>query len=128
MKISKIHRMLSYRLEERKALTNPEDFLGPNWEDVINFWLYVDGLSEDERKKMTDRYWGLDGVMRESSSDSAEAAAEEIVGEEVEYAAWIVAFDVTGSVFAYATSELIASHKLLEQGKSLVFLPLCLKP
>ena len=128
MKISKIHRMLSYRLEERKALTNPEDFLGPNWEDVINFWLYVDGLSEDEIKKTTDRYWGLDGDMRESSKDSTDAAAKEIVGVEVEYAAWRAAFDVTGTVFAYATHELIASHKLLERGIPIVALPLCLNP
>jgi hypothetical protein len=128
MNISIPHKRFSDILKDPKALTNPEDYLGPNWKAVINLWLYLDTLSEDERKKMSDRYWDLDEDMRLPAGDSANATAIKVVGWKVEYAAWRAVLNVTDwCIFAFATSELIASHKLLEQGKSTVFLPLCLK-
>jgi hypothetical protein len=55
-------------------------------------------------------------------------AAEEVVGWKFRYEAWVAAWDVTGeSVFGWATLELIAHHKLLEQNKTLTFLPLTIK-
>ncbi len=127
MKISKIHRMLSYRLEERKALTNPEDFLGPNWQDVINFWLFIDTLSKDEELKIGDRYpYTLDVFVRDHASSAASNMAIEVVGRNVSEAAWSAAFCATRLIFADATDELLAHHKLLEQGKTVVALPLCL--
>jgi hypothetical protein len=129
MKISKIHKMFSDHLGEPKVLTNPEDYLGPNWKDVINFWLYVVTLNEEEIDKIGKSYWTLDDDVRESAIDASSVAAKEVVGLKVRDVAWSAAWDVTdwGSVFAYATCELIASHKLLEHGKSPTFLPLCLK-
>ncbi len=127
MKISKIHRRFSEELKEPKALTNPKDFLGPNWEDVINFWLYIDGLSYDEKCEMNTRYYALEDDVRGLAFDISQAAAEEVVGDEVRNAAWMSAYEVTFTVFADATVELISHHKLLEQNKTLVALPLCLK-
>jgi hypothetical protein len=128
MKISKTHRRFSEELIEPKALTNPEDYLGPNWQDVINFWLFIDGLSESEISKIGDRYWDLDYHVREADYSFSYCAAKEIVGVNVRNAALWAAYEVTVLVvFDFATSELIASHKLLEQDKTLVALPLCLK-
>jgi hypothetical protein len=122
MKISKSHQKFSDLLKEPRALTNPEDFLGPNWEDVINFWLYVDSLSESEISKIGDRYLALDYHVRDAVMLAARVSAEEVVGWKVRSAAWFAAW----GVFGYVTYELIASHKLLEQGNSPTFLPLCL--
>jgi hypothetical protein len=131
MKISKSHRRFSEDLKDPKALTNPEDFLGPNWEDVINFWLYVDTLSESEISKIGDRYYALDYIVRGSALDASSVAAGHVVGMKTKAAAWRVALYLTNDsfywVFGDATWELIGSHKLLEQGKSPTFLPLCLK-
>jgi hypothetical protein len=125
MKISNPHQLFSEYLREPRALTNPEDFLGPNWEDVINFWLYVDGLSEDETRKIRDRYWALDDDVREFARATAHFVAEEIVGEKVRDAIWYANY---WRVFGDATLELLAHHKLLEQGETLIALPLCLNP
>ena len=126
MKISQTHQRFSYRLKEPRALTNPEDFLGPNWEDVINFWIYIDTLSEDEKIRMENRYYALKLDVRVSAFHPAYDAAEEIVGGNVRSAVWYASFDVTSRcVFAYVTYELISHHKLLEQNKTLVALPLC---
>jgi hypothetical protein len=128
MKISKIHQEFSERLIEPKALTHPEDFLGPNWEDVINLWLYIDGLGEEEMKKIYDRYLALEWIARESAYDIAKVAAAEVVGGKVKIAAGYAAFYVTNMrwVFGDATIELIAHHKLLEQNKTPLALPFCL--
>ncbi len=123
MKISKIHQRFSDYLEEPKALTNPEDYLGPNWKDVINFWFYIDTLNGDEKQKMDDRYWSINNVGLHPAMDAAYYAAQEVVGSVVGNMAWrAVYFKTNWGVFVDATRELIASHKLLEQGKTLLSL------
>jgi hypothetical protein len=113
MTYSKIHQAFSELLEQPDAITNPEKYLGPNWEDVLNFWIYLDTLSDEERGEMKDLYWDLDDNVRESAF----------------VAAWCAAYDVTGCglVFAYATLELITHHKLIEQYKTPTFLPIVVK-
>ncbi len=133
MKISKTHQLFSYLLEDPKALTNPEDYLGPNWKTVLNFWLYIDTLSDDEQVKMENRYWDLDEDVQESAwRVSFRVFKEVMAGGVIVYndlnVIWRAAFHVTNkrSVFCHATRELIAHHKLLEQDKTLVALPICL--
>jgi hypothetical protein len=124
MKISKTHQALANNLKNPKVLTNPEDFLGPNWEDVINFWFYVDTLSESEISKIGDRYLALDYHVRDAARLAARVSAEEVVGWKVRSAAWCA---TRGVVVASATIELLGHQRLLEQGKPLTFLPLCIK-
>jgi hypothetical protein len=129
MTYSKIHQAFSERLNQPDVLTNPEKYLGPNWEDVLNFWIYLDTLSDEEKKKMYDRYQTLEYTVRWFASNAARDAADEVVGKKFSDAAWCAACDVTGRwVFAYATLELIGHHKLLEQDKTPTVLPLCVKP
>jgi hypothetical protein len=51
MTYSKIHQKFSKRLKEPDALTNPGKYLGPNFQAVLDFWFYLDTLSELEKKK-----------------------------------------------------------------------------
>jgi hypothetical protein len=119
MTYSKIHKRFSERLNQPDALTHPAKYLGPNWEDVLNFWIYVDTLSDEERKEMSDRYWALDDDVRDCAFFAARDAAREVVGENFRNAAWDAARGVTGwCIFSCATYELIAHHKLLEQYKT----------
>jgi hypothetical protein len=128
MTYSKTHKRFSEFLNQPDALTNPEKYLGPNWEDVLNFWIYVDSLSEHEREEIVERYYALDDNVRVSAIDAAYVAAIEVVGEDFRYAAWWAAYDVTGRcVFGNATLELFVHHKLLEKNKNLTFLPLTIK-
>jgi hypothetical protein len=130
MKISKIHQRFSERLNKPEALTNPGKYFGPNWEDVLNFWIYVDGLSNLEKKEIVERYYSLDSKVRNSVWFAARDAANEVVCLEFRHNAWWAAYDVTGKrvVFGDATSELIVHHKLLEQNKTPLALQYCIKP
>jgi hypothetical protein len=128
MTYSKIHQKFSKILKNPAALTNPEKYLGPNWEDVLNFWIYLDTLSDEEKNEMRQRCWDLDGDVRISANVVASDSADEVVGWGFREAAYWAACDVTGRVvFGDATYELIAHHKLLEQNKTLTILPLCVK-
>jgi hypothetical protein len=130
MNYSKIHQAFSERLKNPDVLTNPGKYLGPNWKDVLNFWIYLDTLSKQEREEMGQRYWALDDDARESARIASIDAARGVVGWRFREAAWVAAWDVTGGrvVFGHATNELIGHHKLLEQNKPLTFLPFCIRP
>jgi DUF1365 family protein len=127
---SKIHQAFSNYLKQPDVLTHPANYLGPNWEDVLNFWIYVDTLSVEEMEEIGQRYWALDEDVRDCAFFAAMDAADEVVGENFKNDAWFAAYDVTGSrvVFSWATYELIGHHKLLEQNKTPLALQYCIKP
>ncbi len=110
MKISKTHQKFANNLRNQRALDHPEEFLGPNWKDVLDFWLFLDTLTKEQWKIIVDRYWALD-------EDVRVAAHREFFNN---------AIYVSKENFCSlnATFELIGSHVLKKQGKSLVFLSL----
>lgn len=57
--ISKTHQEFSRCLEDPRVLTNPEKFLGPNYKEVLNFWLILEELSEEQLKELITRYMDL---------------------------------------------------------------------
>jgi hypothetical protein len=124
MKISKTHKTLSEILNAHKVLKKPGHFLGSNWKAILNFWLYIDTLSEEQKRNMNDRYLALGDHYKHATSP----IARQDVSFKVEYAALNAAFYATNRrwVFSCATHELIAHHKHLERNISLVALPICL--
>jgi hypothetical protein len=97
----------------QEVLSNPAKYLGPNWEDVLNFWIYLDTLSNKEKDEIESRYFVLDEHVHDYAIDAAWNAAAEVVGREFRNAAWRAAITATGRwVFGYATLELIAHHNL----------------
>jgi hypothetical protein len=112
MNYSKAHKNFSNRLHKPEALNNPQDFLGPNYETVLNFWWTIDSLTGDQWNEVARRYRALDPA----AWDAARYAAS--------YAAWDAAGDAAWSAAGYATYELIGMHTLLNDGKTLLFVPL----
>jgi hypothetical protein len=134
MTYSKTHKRFADRLNNQRALEHPEDYLGSNWKDVLNFWWYLECLSEDQWEIVRQRYRALGYEVRAAAGAAAWDAARDAAGYAARNAAWAAAADGGFVVSAadvavatgYATWELIGSHRLLEQGKSLTFLPLFL--
>jgi hypothetical protein len=126
MTYSKAHQCFADCLNNQRALEHPEDYLGSNWKDVLNFWWYLECLSEEQWKIVWERYWALDpkiqGAAWKAARDAALDAAVDAAAACV--AAGNAAYAALGA--GYATYELIGSHRLLEQGKPLTFLPLFL--
>jgi hypothetical protein len=110
MKISISHQNFANWLKDQDVLTNPEKYLGHNWKNVLNFWIYLDTIPLSSRE---DCELGL------SPCAPTLRAAYDIIGSEYGLAAFNAH---VGYAEGYATCELIASHKL----ESLIFLPLFL--
>jgi hypothetical protein len=154
MKYSKAHQNFSNRLQKPEALTSPQNFLGPNYETVINFWWFIDGLTEDQWNEVARRYDALDSAARDAAGYAAYAAyaAWDAAWDAAWGAAWDAARDaamtathsaawyaargaargaasdaarIAARIAAgYATCELIGMHTLLNDGKTLLFVPL----
>jgi hypothetical protein len=128
MKISKAHRTFAIIIKH-DVLIHPENYLGPNWEDVINFWLYLDTLTEEQLKTVRKRNGSLSEKQNDIAYDRARVAATATIR---------YAYDASDSAFdsvsyakpaaKYATLELIGLDKLLELGLNPVFFPLFLNP
>ena len=150
MNISKIHKRYSELLNNPRVLTNPEEFLGPNYKAVLNFWMILDDLSEDQWETIDDRlneylYYNLIGVMSMTGptgkifkiSNPALMPVEEfkdnlsqikIVELELfksicEVVIMMMAGSNSDRVYTLtrATTELIGMHLLLDQQKPLTF-------
>ena len=130
MIISKIHKRFSERLTVPRVLSNPEEFLGPNYKAVLNFWLSVDDLTEEQWETIYSRYFDFrDNHESEwyKARDEAIEASKETIRWEFAYNAAFAALGVYGWAACYATRELIGMHLLLDQQKSLTFFPMFLE-
>jgi hypothetical protein len=129
--ISKTHKHFSGRVRKPRVLENPEEFLGENYESVLNFWLILDDLSEEQWRVVNecfDAFFDENHSEWDESTDLANDASIEVVGWEYVYYAGCAAYAVTNSEAAgYATRELIAMHLILEQKQPLTFFSMFLE-
>jgi hypothetical protein len=130
MKISTTHQNLSEVMDYSKVLTEPENYLGTNWKEVLNFWIYLDDLSEPVKKRLIDcdksqlyivfdEYMDLiDRMLAESDLDYV---AENIWYSVESFSHW--------EWFSYwASLELLCHQKLLNQGMDLKYFSLFIPP
>jgi hypothetical protein len=119
MKISGLHQEFADELNDQRALEHPEEFLSPNWKAILNFWLYLDTLSFEQFDMAWRRYRNLDEGERFVAFSVADVAAHATLAGNFIDAAACEYVDIGD-----ATRELMGVHKILEQGKSLTFVPL----
>jgi hypothetical protein len=133
MKISKAHRGFACRLRfffqisEQDVLNHPENYLGPNWEAVIDFWLYINTLSYEQLRVAQKRYYALSDVENNVSKNKVLIAAK-ATAKYPNCAGSAAYLSVSYEKLAadYATLELIGLEKLLKQGYKPVFFPMFL--
>jgi hypothetical protein len=128
MNYSKAHQNFSTELQNPEVLTSPQDFLGPNYETVLNFWWTMDSLTETQWNEVARRYRALDSAARDAARSAALSAARNASWSAAGYASWSAAWSAARSAArsaaGYATWELIGMHTLLNDGKTLLFVPL----
>jgi hypothetical protein len=118
MKISKTHQNLSIYLNNPEVLTNPEPFLGPNWETVLRWWLYYESLTDGQERELSRRYEAIDDNTRNRAWDLAYVATAEVISDDNMCSVYYA------TLYQELTMELIAMHLLLERGYQLTFVPL----
>jgi hypothetical protein len=133
--ISKIHQAFSRRLNNPRVLTNPEEFLGENFEAVLNFWLILDGLSEEQLNNILvtynffhDQYWDVWDKITDNVFILSSETIGEVYTQEIGEAAYYFFNDYDLCFPEWATRELIAMHKILEVHQQLLtFFPMFLE-
>lgn len=121
MKTSKPHQLFADYLGNQRVLSHPEEFLGTNWKEVINFWMYLDTLSYEQLDIVDSQYCAYDLADKISMLNLAESVANTTTTERIAYVSAMAGWWNRG-----ATWELMGAHKILEQGKPLTFVPLFL--
>ena len=91
----------------------------------MDFWWFIESLTVDKLEAVSDRYFEIEFITKESAYHRASDAANIIT----EYARDAAVCTHNYGKFRYAISfdvtyELIAMHIILDKGESLMFIPL----
>lgn len=107
---SKRHRDISDKLNNPEILTNPEKYFGPNYKTLLNFWIYWDGLTNAVKNKFYSLLMGIDYNSFCIAVRDVKFSTRQVLN--IEYN------------FKYWEYETIGMHNILEEGKSLTFIPM----
>jgi hypothetical protein len=120
MKISKIHAALT-------SDRHPQSYLGPNYKDVLNFWLWLDSFKLKDFQTLSairhlydyDRTCYLDLYVSQQGLDYVK-----IRNAVYNVVPFVNKCYSARSKVIYATFETISSHKLIEKRQSFHYLPM----
>ena len=119
MNYSKIHQLLQKEYLRDKINDSPDLYLGPNYQTVLDYWWYLESLSEiakiDYIDNIATRPFGYNQFIIHQANLLATKQAE----------AWYatqIALNI-GEWYGWVTVELICMHRILDEGKSLFYLP-----
>lgn len=129
MNYSKTHQRFSAYLKVPESLERPEDFLGPNYASVLNFWSWIDTLTAGQSSDVALRWQTYYGTGQCSVIEDASYAVNHKAAHAAWEATWLDVWKNGGDwgvarAITWATQELIGMHILLEQGNQLVFVPM----
>jgi hypothetical protein len=118
MNYSKIHKWFASNLKyirninEQDVLDHPENYLGPNYKELLNYWFYEESLSEEQRNVYLNRVDSLDYETRHKARSTATELAEEVIDPRFVNYLYLI------------ERELIAFHLYIERGIPFTYLPL----
>jgi hypothetical protein len=105
-------RRISELLNDPEILTNPEKYFGPNYKILLNFWIYWNSLTSKQRVIYYSSVNNLGAVTYSGAYEVATKTAEQSFSERLLI------------TLAPIECEIIRMHEILEEGKSLTFIPL----
>ena len=130
MNYSKAHQRFSEYLKVPESLERPEDYLGPNYASVLNFWWYLETLTREQLLELEGKY----KLKNKQYNDRYNALVEYVElflgwrsGHHVTQASRSHVRGIIGqfpNIPAPVTLELMAMHTILDRGEDLIFIPL----
>jgi hypothetical protein len=121
MTYSKAHQRFSNYLNKPEALINPQDFLGPNYETVLNFWKYVESLDEETHNRINQRFFSYQ-LRLYHSNELCDKVFDRVRVDS--YYLYLACSSLQNEAIARATYEIILMDQLLEEGYKMTFLPM----
>ena len=92
--------------------------LGPNWQTVLNFWLFLDNLSEDQREVVVFRNDEMHYNKRRRVDKLTHRSVNKVIPESVKRKIPLYAAQL------FATYEIIAAQEILDEAGEITFLPM----
>jgi hypothetical protein len=129
MNYSKTHKNFSTHLENHEALTNPQDFLGPNYETVLNFWWHLEILTKEQLELSDIRYYDYKlrlqryDIIRKYAYNMCESNYLDCAIEATREISRGIKRDYC-YIAAPVTYELITLQTILDAGEDLIFVPM----
>jgi hypothetical protein len=102
----------NYNLNKQNVLDDPQNYLGPNYKEVLNLWFYWDSWGIEQIKVYLDRRAKLGEETRLEVRELAKKLATEVIDSR-----FVVFLDGR-------SSEIVASHLYLERNIPFTYLPL----
>lgn len=124
MKISKTHHQLNQYLGRAQSIVKLPNLLGPNYKTILNFWIVLDTLTQEQWSEINTKYQSLPDDTWNDAWAISRVTANRIIGYEPLIYNAVGAAMSDSPTSGLATWELMCSHVLLEKGKSLVAVPL----
>jgi hypothetical protein len=118
MNYSSGHKAFAYKLNlfhninKQNVLDDPQNYLGPNYKEVLNLWFYWDSLSDKQWGVYIDRLIKRYAQTTVEASDLTRKLVSEVIGSEIPY-------DI-----GFTECEIIAAHLYIERNIPFTFLPL----
>jgi hypothetical protein len=101
-----------HNISEQDVLEQPEKYLGPNHKELLNFWFYLDSLSDEQWKVYMDRR----NKLGEETQFEARRLAKKLASEVID-PRFVIFLDVIGR-------EIIAAHLFIQYNIPFTVLPL----
>jgi hypothetical protein len=102
--ISERHELFSRIIENPKVLSQPEKFFGPNYKTLLNFWIYWESLTENQKDSYFLKPFPADSFARIQSHFNV--------------------MNIPNYGFYYIELEIIGAHNIINSSDRLIFLPL----
>jgi hypothetical protein len=118
MNYSSLHKRFASRLNcyhninEQYVLKHPENYLGPNYKELLNYWFYCEFLSQERRNVYWNKVYSLDNETLNKAHSTAIELAKEVIDPRFVNYIWVL------------DQELIASHLYIQRGIPFTYLPL----
>jgi hypothetical protein len=106
------HKLISESLNDPEILTNPEKYFGPNYKILLNFWIYWESLTSKQRFT----YYSRVNKLSADIFNEAFVVTRKMVEHSLSNQLLITLINLEW--------EIIGMHEILEEGKSLTFIPL----
>jgi hypothetical protein len=120
MNYSSIRQLLQKEYLSDKIHDHPEQYLGPNYETVLNYWWYLESLSEIAKIDYSDN--SATKPFRYNNFIIEQANLLTNYHQAKAWYATQLALNI-GEWYGWVTVELICMHRILDEGKSLFYLP-----
>lgn len=124
MNISPSHAYFANRMSNPRILTNPEEFLGANWQTVLNFWHFIDKIDIYQWEILLDKRLRLleslpyEGKQYANLSYNNHKFFNNLYGDNTRFPPG-VRCSVRDAAF-----EIYAADEILQHGRTIKILPL----